>query len=39
MDGVETDLRSISIKRRINAVGRTEWPYVMSEVRDKLEKP
>ena len=28
MDDVESDLRSISIKKRINALGRTEWPCV-----------
>jgi hypothetical protein len=39
MDDVESDLRSISITRRINAMGRTEWPYVMRTVKDKLEEP
>jgi hypothetical protein len=39
MDDVESDLRSISITKRINAMGRTEWPYVMREVRDNLEEP
>ena len=39
MDDDESDLRIISIKRRINALGRTEWPYVLREVRDKLEEP
>jgi len=39
MDDVESDLRSIGITRRIKAMGRTEWPYVMRAVKDKLEEP
>jgi hypothetical protein len=39
MDDVESDHRSIGIKRRINALGRTEWSYVIRETRDKLEEP
>jgi len=39
MDDAESDLRSISIERRTNVLGRTEWPYIMREVRDKIEEP
>jgi hypothetical protein len=39
MDDVESDLRSINIKRRIHALGITEWSYVIREFRDKIEEP
>jgi hypothetical protein len=39
MDGVESDLRGMDVKRKIRVLNTTDWARVMKEAKAKHEWP